>query len=156
MKRLWILRTLCTVVAALVVVAAGVSVTLGLSHRPTTVEAAGVEPGAELPTTRPTTASSTTSTTEPPAVTTTTSTTAPPSEPAIPVGTLRRGDQGPEVLDLQRRLRGLGYWLGSLNDSFGPLTEQAVTAFQKVEGMTPDGVAGPATQAALSAADRPA
>ncbi|HEV2760814.1 MAG TPA: L,D-transpeptidase family protein [Acidimicrobiales bacterium] len=151
MKRTRILRMLCTGAAALVVVTGGVSVTLGLSHRPTTVEVAGVGSGVDLPTT----SSSSTSTTKPPAVTSTTSTTAPPSEPAAPVGTLRRGDRGPEVLDLQRRLRGLGYWLGSLNDSFGPLTEQAVTAFQKVEGMTADGVAGPATQAALSAAERP-
>lgn len=98
----------------------------------------------------PTTSPSTTSTTKPPAVTSTTSTTAPPSEPVAPVGTLRRGDRGPEVVELQRRLRGLGYWLGSPNDSLGPLTERAVTAFQKVEGMAPDGVAGPATQAALS------
>ncbi len=146
MKRTSILRMLCTGVAALVVVAAGVSVTLGLAQGPTVVEAAGFEPASTVPTT----SSSTTSTTS-----STTSTTAPPSQPAGPAGTLRRGDRGPEVLDLQRRLRTLGYWLGSLNDSFGPLTEQAVTAFQKVEGMAPDGVAGPATQAALSAADRP-
>jgi len=43
-----------------------------------------------------------------------------------------------------------------VSDAFGPLTEQAVTAFQKVEGLTPDGVAGPATQAALARAGRPA
>ncbi len=45
--------------------------------------------------------------------------------------------------------------MGGLNDTFGPPTEQAVTAFQKVEGLSPDGVAGPATRAALAAAERP-
>jgi lipoprotein-anchoring transpeptidase ErfK/SrfK len=33
---------------------------------------------------------------------------------------------------------------------------QAIVAFQKVEGLSPDGVAGPLTQAALAAAARPA
>lgn len=56
---------------------------------------------------------------------------------------------------LQRDLHNLGYWLGARNDSFGLLTEQAVTAFQKVEGLTADGVAGPATMAALAGAERP-
>jgi len=42
-----------------------------------------------------------------------------------------------------------------VGESFGPLTEQAVTAFQKVEGLRPDGVAGPATRAALAGAGRP-
>ena len=106
---------LCTVVGALVILGAGVSVSLGLAHQPTTVGAAGADSGVEPPTT----SSSTTSTTTPPPVTSTTSTTAPPSQPAGPAGTLRRGDRGPEVLDLQRRLRTLGYWLGSLNDSSG-------------------------------------
>jgi N-acetylmuramoyl-L-alanine amidase len=69
--------------------------------------------------------------------------------------TLRRGDKGPAVVALQKDLHALGYWLGARNDSFGPLTEQAVSAFQKVEGLTADGVAGPATLAALEAAKRP-
>ncbi len=60
------------------------------------------------------------------------------------------------MADLQKDLHALGYWLGTRNDSFGRLTEQAVTAFQKVEGLTPDGVAGPATLAALEGASRPA
>jgi lipoprotein-anchoring transpeptidase ErfK/SrfK len=69
--------------------------------------------------------------------------------------TLRRGDKGSAVADLQKALHALGYWLGARNDSFGPLTEQAVSAFQKVEGLTADGVAGPATLAAIESAKRP-
>lgn len=59
------------------------------------------------------------------------------------------------VRDLQGRLRDLGYWLGDVDGTGGPLTRQAVTAFQKVEGLDPDGVAGPATRAALAVAERP-
>lgn len=54
--------------------------------------------------------------------------------------------------DLSGRLRALGYWVGSGNSS---LLKQAVIAFQKVEGLTPDGVAGPAVQATLAGAQRP-
>lgn len=75
------------------------------------------------------------------------------AEPAP--ATLRRGDTGPAVAALQRELHALGYWLGARNGSYGLLTEQAVTAFQKVEGLARDGVAGPATRAALDAAERP-
>jgi peptidoglycan hydrolase-like protein with peptidoglycan-binding domain len=157
MKHIWILRVLCTVVAALVVVAAGVSVTLAMADRPTVVQAAGATPDPRPATTLPR-PPSTTSTTSAPTTTapttvapTTTSTTVAPE----PVGTLRRGDRGPAVTALQRDLRDLGYWRGGVGESFGPLTEQAVTAFQKVEGLTPDGVAGPATRAALAGAGRP-
>lgn len=56
---------------------------------------------------------------------------------------------------LQARLTALGYWLGTPDDGYGLLTEQAVSAFQKVEGLTADGVAGPGTRAALDDARRP-
>jgi peptidoglycan hydrolase-like protein with peptidoglycan-binding domain len=78
-----------------------------------------------------------------------------PPATSEPAGTLRRGDRSEAARELQRRLRDLGYWLGGVSDTFGPLTEQAVTAFQKVEGLTPDGVAGPTTRAALAGAERP-
>jgi lipoprotein-anchoring transpeptidase ErfK/SrfK len=163
MKHTSILRVLCTVVAALIVAAGVLSVTLDLADRPTSV-AAGVDAGVESPpTTQPmpsTTAAPTTSTTSAPTTTTPTTitpTTATPATaaPAVPAGILRPGDRGGAVLDLQRRLGALGYWSGSGDDTFGPLTEQAVTAFQKVEGLTADGVAGPATRAALAVATRP-
>ncbi len=59
------------------------------------------------------------------------------------------------MLDLQRRLRDLGYWLGAPDGTYGGLTVQAVTAFQKVEELGRDGIAGPATLAALDQAGRP-
>jgi peptidoglycan hydrolase-like protein with peptidoglycan-binding domain len=153
MNKTSILRVLCTVLAALVVAAAGVSVTLALSDRPTVVEAAGVDSGPTTSTTKPMPSTTAPPTTVAPKPTTTT-TIAPPTSPE-PSGTLRRGDRSAAVRDLQEQLRDLGYWLDGLNDTFGPLTEQAVTAFQKVKGLTPDGVAGPATQAALAGAGRP-
>ena len=158
MKHTWILRVLCTVVAALVVVVAGVSVTLAMADRPTVVQAAGVAPDPRPTTTlpRPTSTTSTTSAPTTTAPTTTAPTTTSTTVATEPVSTLRRGDRGPAVTALQRDLRDLGYWLGGVGESYGPLTEQAVTAFQKVEGLTPDGVAGPATLAALAGARRPA
>jgi peptidoglycan hydrolase-like protein with peptidoglycan-binding domain len=142
-----ILRSLCIVVAALVAAAAVVTLTLRDSGKPTIVE---VVAPATTTSTPATTTSSTTSTSTSTSSTTSTTVAAEPA-PA----TLRRGDTGAAVAALQRDLHALGYWLGARNDTYGLLTEQAVTAFQKVEGLTPDGVAGPATLAALDAAKRP-
>jgi len=45
--------------------------------------------------------------------------------------------------------------LGAPDGSYGELTEQAVTAFQKVEGLPRDGMVGPATRKALADGTRP-
>ena len=99
----------------------------------------------------------TTSTTAAP--TTTTSTTIAPTTtttaPAAADGTLEPGERGVEIGALQARLADLGYWLGNPDDTYGQLTRQAVMAFQKVQGLSRDGVAGPATLAALETATRP-
>jgi peptidoglycan hydrolase-like protein with peptidoglycan-binding domain len=63
---------------------------------------------------------------------------------------LRLGDHGPAVARLQHRLRGLGYWLGPADGTFGDTTQQAVYALQKAAGITRDGVYGPKTAAALN------
>jgi hypothetical protein len=55
--------------------------------------------------------------------------------------------------DLQRMLQQVGFPVAA-DGSFGPLTDQAVTWFQEAwtrESLTPDGIAGPRTQAALNA-----
>ncbi|MEQ8718709.1 MAG: L,D-transpeptidase family protein [Acidimicrobiales bacterium] len=76
-----------------------------------------------------------------------------PSEPGDALGI---GDEGETVRRLQERLAELGYWVGPETDGrFGELTEQAVMAFQKVEGLHRDGIAGAATLAALDTAQRP-
>ena len=78
-----------------------------------------------------------------------------PSTTPAPRTSLVRGDSGPKVLALQKRLQALGYWLGTPDGSFGSLTQQAVWAFQKSAGLERDGVVGRRTRAALEAGIRP-
>jgi len=56
------------------------------------------------------------------------------------------------VRTLQDRLISLGYSPGPVDGRYGPLTENAVIAFQAGHGLRVDGIAGPLTQTALSAA----
>jgi N-acetylmuramoyl-L-alanine amidase len=57
------------------------------------------------------------------------------------------GDHGPEVLDVQQRLSGLGYALAAdeLTGWFGPSTEAAIRAFQDLRHLRVDGLVGPDT-----------
>lgn len=66
----------------------------------------------------------------------------PPDPPVVSSNTLRRGDTGTGVADLQTRLRQLRYYDGPVNGSFGPRTEEAVRFFQRSQGLPEDGVAG--------------
>jgi peptidoglycan hydrolase-like protein with peptidoglycan-binding domain len=94
-------------------------------------------------------------TTEATTTTTSTTTTVPTTtttEPAAADGTLELGESGPEVQHLQARLSDRGFWLGTPDGRYGQLTRQAVMAFQKAHGLGRDGVAGPATLAALDTA----
>jgi N-acetylmuramoyl-L-alanine amidase len=70
-------------------------------------------------------------------------------------GLLKIGSKGKAVLAAQRRLSALGYYLGSLDGVYGPATAHAVTALQKVAGLSRDGVLGPRTSAALTKGVRP-
>ena len=56
---------------------------------------------------------------------------------------------------MQKRLRTLGYWLGTPDGVFGDLTQQAVYAVQKAAGLSRDGVIGPQTMQALDQGVRP-
>lgn len=107
--------------------------------------------GAGAPTTAAPSASSTSTTSTTTTSTSTTSTTTTRPEPAG----LRSGSSGAEVVALQERLVELGYWLGTPDGTYGSLTVQAVMAFQKANGLARDGIAGPATLAALGTASRP-
>ena len=64
---------------------------------------------------------------------------------------LKRGSSGPDVLTLQKTLKQLGFDPRGVNGVFGAGTEAAVIAFQKAKGLTPDGIVGPGTMAALQA-----
>lgn len=66
--------------------------------------------------------------------------------------TLRKGDEGGDVMELQQLLVMAGYYVGDYGASqdgadgiYGALTEKAVEAFQTAQGLTADGVYGPAT-----------
>jgi lipoprotein-anchoring transpeptidase ErfK/SrfK len=73
-------------------------------------------------------------------------TTTAPSQPV-----LRLGSRGSAVTALQQRLIALHYFdVAAADGVFGQNTYHAVIAFQKVQGLTRDGVAGPATWAKLA------
>jgi N-acetylmuramoyl-L-alanine amidase len=59
----------------------------------------------------------------------------------------RRGDEGPEILDIQHRLIDLGFTLSSSEPtgSFGDATDVAVRAFQAQRSLRVDGLVGPDT-----------
>jgi hypothetical protein len=94
--------------------------------------------------------------TPPPA--TTTEPVSPPATPpaatvTVPEGvTLRPGDTGDSVEELQAALVQLGYDPGPVDGDYGGATTQAVASFQQAAGITTDGVAGPETLSALSQA----
>ena len=66
------------------------------------------------------------------------------------VESLRKGDKGDEVKEIQKRLKELGYLTGTADGVFGEKTEEAVKAFQKRNGLTADGVVGNATRTKLN------
>ncbi len=61
----------------------------------------------------------------------------------------KRGSQGTEVRNIQTRLKAWGYLNGAVDGIYGPQTEAAVKLFQQKNGLTPDGIAGPATLAKI-------
>ena len=67
-------------------------------------------------------------------------------------GTLRYGDTGTQVKNLQNNLKKLGYFSGEATGEFGNVTKQAVIKFQKAYSLTADGIAGSKTLAKISAA----
>jgi len=85
-------------------------------------------------------------------VTRTTTTPVSKSSSSSPV--LKQGSKGASVVDLQKQLTKAGFKCSADGD-FGPKTKAAVIAFQKSKGLTPDGVVGPKTWAALRAAGPP-
>ena len=55
------------------------------------------------------------------------------------------GSRGDEVRSIQKKLKELGYYSGSIDGIYGTQTQAAVRAFQKNCGITVDGIAGPKT-----------
>lgn len=59
--------------------------------------------------------------------------------------TLALGSTGPNVKLIQSLLNRIGYNAGPVDGGFGPLTQQAVIAFQRNNRLVPDGIVGPST-----------
>ena len=75
------------------------------------------------------------------------------NDPNSPLETLsKRGSTGSEVIKIQTRLKKWGYYTGEIDGIYGSRTESAVKAFQRKNGLTVDGVAGPQTLAAIGIA----
>lgn len=58
---------------------------------------------------------------------------------------LVRGERGPAVAALIRKLSDLGYYHGTMDDIFGHGTEAAVLKYQRATGLAADGKVGPKT-----------
>lgn len=63
--------------------------------------------------------------------------------------TLKVGDSGQDVSELQKRLKDAGFSPGQIDGDFGPATEASVIAFQRSNNLLADGIVGPKTFAAL-------
>ena len=90
-------------------------------------------------------------TTPPGSVATTARPTATPTPTAAAV--LKKGSSGADVKTLQRRLKQLGYYTGSVDGDFGDATEKALRAFQDRNNLLVDGIAGKSTMAKLNSSN---
>lgn len=62
------------------------------------------------------------------------------------VSTLSKmGSRGDEVRRIQQKLKNWGYYTGSVDGIYGSQTQNAVRKFQRDNGLTVDGIAGPKT-----------
>ena len=61
----------------------------------------------------------------------------------------RQGDSGSAVTTIQTKLKRWGYFDGPVDGVYGSKTTKAMRSFQQKNGLTADGVAGPATLKAL-------
>ena len=59
------------------------------------------------------------------------------------------GSRGSEVTQIQTKLKRWGYYKGSIDGIYGTQTLNAVKYFQRKNGLTVDGIAGPATLRAM-------
>ena len=59
------------------------------------------------------------------------------------------GSRGDEVKQIQTKLKRWGYYNGNVDGIFGSQTLEAVKYFQRKNGLTVDGIAGPATLKAM-------
>ena len=65
----------------------------------------------------------------------------------------KMGSRSEEVKSIQQALKSRGYYKGNIDGIFGTATKNAVTAFQRDNGLKVDGIAGKETLKALNIAD---
>jgi len=75
--------------------------------------------------------------------------TAPVSGDDLRLPVLKKGMRGPAVVNLQERLRSLGFYKGKIDGVYGKGTETAVKNAQRSFGIKADGVVGSATWSRL-------
>lgn len=141
------------VIAIVAVIAVGILVARSIGGSGDTTAATTATMPATPAETNPaeTTPAGTTPASTTPAATTPSTTT--PTVTSVPTdATLRAGSTGLAVTSLQQALTQLGYDPGTVDGKFGAATTEAVIAFQAAKGRTEDGVAGPATLAAVNTA----
>jgi hypothetical protein len=63
---------------------------------------------------------------------------------------LRQGDSGADVMELQNFLRAQGHFTHVSTGYYGPITAAAVKAYQAAHGLPPVGLVGPSTLALLN------
>ena len=71
------------------------------------------------------------------------------------LASFQRGDDGQEVVAIQKRLVELSYSINNIDGDFGPETERAVKNFQADKGLEVDGIVGSATYRALMNREMP-
>ena len=75
-----------------------------------------------------------------------------PKPTATPFTSLKLGSTGPDVRNVQTKLKQLGFLKGTVDGDFGKATEEAVKKFQKQYGLEVDGKVGANTLAKLQTA----
>ena len=88
--------------------------------------------------------------TTPAPVTTTTTPTSTTSAPFVFTTQLKLGSTGTAVIQLQKKLKTLGFYKGKIDGGYGAATETAVKALQKAHKLSQVGIVGPETRAILN------
>ena len=71
------------------------------------------------------------------------------SSPGADAASYKKGSSGSIVTQIQKKLSAWGYYSGKADGVYGSKTEAAVKYFQRKNGLKADGIAGPATLAAM-------
>lgn len=76
---------------------------------------------------------------------------APSITPAPSSVKISSGGVKPSPREIQQALKNAGFYQGTVDGKLGPMTRQAISEFQRVNGLNPDGVVGRQTWSKLTA-----